>query len=78
MPVELTRQELGRLLAERLATSPSPKELADWAHLLYLDCSKADGVVEPLMTLIAMDEGPEFVLSQQELSDLAADLGDSP
>lgn len=70
----LTRHEFSRLLTDKLAGSPSLKALADWAHRLYLDRSKADGVTDALMTLIAMDEGPDFALDDEALRRFAVDL----
>ena len=57
----------------RLGSGPSI--IAAWAHEQYLGGRDHDRVVyTALMTLIAMDEGPQFILDASALGELAAAL----
>lgn len=54
----------------------STKQVSDWAHNLYLTSNREfeEGLSEVVMKLIAMDEGPEFEYTKEELIKLANDL----
>jgi hypothetical protein len=67
-----TRRSLGIDLQRLLREQPSVQAIARWAHLAYLDLRERDADVnDVLMSLIAMDEGPEFELPLAVLDDLA-------
>ncbi len=54
----------------------TPKAVASWAHQVHMksDDTFTEAGRDALLTLIAMDEGPEFELNEQGLKDLAKNL----
>lgn len=73
--MKLTRAELGRELARELDEGYEPVRIAKWAYRLYLDSFEINvGVESELLKLIAMEQGPEFELSESELLELARAL----
>lgn len=71
-----TKFDFGKELAEQVNKKYDVSYLAYWAHEKYLDhANKLDEATrDAIMTVIAMDEGNEFVLTKEELLKLAADL----
>jgi hypothetical protein len=71
-----TKHEFGKQLAEQVNKKYDVTYLANWAHRQYLDhANRLDNETrDAIMTVIAMDEGDEFVLTKEELLRLAADL----
>jgi hypothetical protein len=55
------------------------KRIADWAHNEYLCHGRdfAPGLQSDVMKIIAMEEGPQFELSEEEVSLLIADMMDT-
>jgi hypothetical protein len=70
------KHEFGKQLAEQVIKKYEATYLANWAHRIYLDHANQldDETRDAIMTVIAMDEGDEFVLTKEELLKLAADL----
>jgi len=69
-----TLNKLGSELLDRLDDGADILAIAQWAHSLYLnpDTDTSDGeVLEEIMRLIAMEEGPEFEYSRVELREMA-------
>lgn len=68
--------DFGKELAEQVNKKYDISYLAHWAHRKYLDhANELDNETDKaMMTVIAMDEGDEFVLTKEELLKLASDL----
>ena len=66
----------GKQLAEQVNHKYDISYLSYWAHEKYLDHDNQldEETRAAIMTVIAMDEGDEFVLTKEELLKLAADL----
>ena len=70
--MKLTRDELGLALSNELDEGYDPVRLAKWAYRMQLDASEIDaGLESELLKLIAMEQGPEFEMSESELRELA-------
>ena len=71
-----TKEDFGKGLEEKLKTTTDTVELSRWAHHTYLENCKdfEDGLVEIVMQIVAMEEGPEFEFSIPELCDFAREL----
>ncbi len=70
------KKEFGLRLKEQLNAGYDVVRVARWAHQEFLDHS---GELEPglqpeMMKVIAMEEGPEFEMSEQEIQMLANEL----
>jgi len=62
-------------LREHLERGANQTEIARWAYQVYLDeRDTTEGVDECLLTLVAMEEGPQFEMSFDELRQLASEL----
>jgi hypothetical protein len=74
--VKLTRRELASGLRARLAVDRDRAGIARWAFLVHLDARGFEpGVEGDLLTLIAMDMGPELELDDVALDPMAGDGG---
>lgn len=71
-----TKHEFGKQLAEQVNNKYDVPYLSFWAHEKYLDhANQIDSETRAaIMKVIAMDEGDEFVLTKEELLELAAKL----
>ena len=71
-----SKYEFGRELIEQVNKKYDITYLSNWAHRKYLDHANQldDETDNAIMTVIAMDEGEEFVMTKEELLKLAADL----
>lgn len=73
--MEVTREVLAEQLRQELKRGVRGRDLARWAHGIYLSRSiLPPEVVKALMTLIAVDEGPEFALADEDLWAMVDDL----
>lgn len=68
--------DFGKELAVQVDRHYGVTSLANWAHRKYLDhANQIDKDTRAaIMKIIAMDEGDEFVLTKEELLNLASDL----
>lgn len=69
-----TRKQFGKDLAEQLSSGYDTRRLSRWAFKQYLDCELEKGLQSEMMTIIAMEEGPEFELTEKEILKLIAEL----
>jgi hypothetical protein len=71
-----TKYDFGRQLAEQVDKKYDIAYLSYWAHEKYLEhANQLDKETRAaIMTIIAMSEGNEFILTKQELLKLASDL----
>jgi hypothetical protein len=71
-----TKMEFGARLREQVAVSYDVVKLARWAHHEFLNhCNELEPGLQPeMMRIIAMEEGPEFELTEQEIRTLANEL----
>jgi hypothetical protein len=71
-----TRKDFGARLKEQLTVDYDVVKVARWAHKEYLDhCRELElDLVHEMMKIIAMEEGPEFELTEQEIQSLAVEL----
>lgn len=63
-----------------LPTAITPDRLAEWAYSIYLEHVadlEDEALREDLMSLVHMDGGPQFYLTEAELRRLAARLIES-
>ena len=60
-------------LNSKLLQGSSCSEIAKWAYQLYIEYGLEFevGLNEPVLKLMAMEEGPEFILTKDELQLLA-------
>lgn len=67
---------LGLGLRSQLAYESDYNQISDWAFQLYNDpdVDFDDDVSQVIMKLVAMQEGPEFILSKEELELMAQEL----
>lgn len=73
--MRLTRQEFGRALSEELDDGYDPVRRAKWAYRTHLDATEIDvGLEQEMLKLIAMEQGPEFEMSESELRALVQTL----
>ena len=72
-------QELAKDILIMVDKKYTPKAVSNWAHQIHMKADETFTVVgrEALLTLIAMDEGPEFELDEQDLKELAKTLLES-
>ena len=75
----ITKREFGILLSDHLLRGASVNDVSRWAHSLYLERGREfePEVGDLVMKLIAMDEGPEFQYSREELVEMAGELAGS-
>lgn len=73
------KSDFGKRLFEQLSQGYDVARIAHWAFVEHLDHIKEleDGLDSEIMTVIAMGEGPQFHLSENELRRLAARLLES-
>lgn len=71
-----TKFDFGKQLEEQVNNGYDITYLSFWAHEKYLDhANQLDKEThDAIMTVIAMDEGDEFILTKEELLKLAFDL----
>lgn len=71
----LDRTQVGEGLLTELQRGYDVVRIARWAYELHLGTREfEEGVDLILLKLIAMEEGPEFVISEADLKRLAASL----
>lgn len=70
------KKDFGLRLKEQLNIGYDVVRVARWAYQEYLDhCSELEpGLKSEMMKIIAMEEGPEFEMSEQEIQTLANEL----
>ncbi len=71
-----TKNQFGSALKTRLLTGHSCQEISKWAFKIYTDhgLEFENDLDYFVLKLIAMEEGPEFYLSDEELKLLADEL----
>jgi hypothetical protein len=71
-----TKHDFGKQLADQVNHRYDISHLSFWAHEKYLDHANQldEETRAAIMTVVAMDEGDEFVLTKEELLKLASDL----
>ncbi len=71
-----TKKRFGSELKAKIVTGSSPEEISKWAYKVYTDhgIDLEDGLDCFVLKLVAMEEGPEFSLSRDELFLLAKEL----
>ncbi|MCH9612092.1 MAG: hypothetical protein S4CHLAM102_05750 [Chlamydiia bacterium] len=74
--VSYTKKQFGEELNMQILSECSNQEISKWAFNIYLEHGLAleSGLDDVVMKLIAMDGGPEFALSKDELMSLADGL----
>jgi hypothetical protein len=74
--MKYTRKDFGKDLIRQLRTGYDVARLSRWAYSVYLErCREMDaGLDELVMSIVAMEEGPEFEFSEQELRRMANEL----
>ena len=78
--MKYTKTAFGNALLDQLAHGYDPERLAEWAYGIYLEHvgELEDEVLhEDMMTLVHMDGGPQFYLTEAELRRLAVRLVES-
>ena len=71
-----TKKQFGLELKEKIAKGSTCKEISRWAFKVYTNYGLdfEDELDYFVLKLIAMEEGPEFFLSKEELMFLANEL----
>ncbi len=71
-----TRKDFGARLKKQLTVDYDVVKVARWAHKEYLDhCRELEAdLVAEITKIIAMEEGPEFELTKEEIQLLADEL----
>ncbi|MGK2876762.1 MAG: hypothetical protein ACSLEW_14185 [Nocardioides sp.] len=73
--MELTSEVLAELLQQQIDRGVAARELARWAHDLYLSHSPLTGeVTSAFMSLVVCEEGPEFALTRGGVAAIIASL----
>jgi hypothetical protein len=68
----MTRADFGRALREELNKGYDVVRIARWAYELHLNATDFEVGLEPeILRVVAMEEGNEFELSEEELGRLA-------
>ena len=64
-----TKKQFGLGLKEKVTMESSCKDISQWAFQVYTDYGLdfEEGLDLIVLKLIAMEEGPEFVLSRSEI-----------
>lgn len=75
-----TRKQFGSDLLTRLSETSDPVSLARWAYSLYFAHLRdlEAGIKPEIMKVVAMEEGPEFEMTQEELRQWAKSLIEAP
>ena len=71
-----TRLDFGNDLLKRLEVTNDPVILARWAYLQYVDHLRElePGLKGSIMQVVAMEEGPEFEMSKEQLYEFVQKL----
>lgn len=71
-----TKKEFGSELKGKLSEGNNYHDISKWAFKIYTDrgLEFEDGLDDFVLKLVAMEEGPEFVLSKEELKSIADQL----
>jgi hypothetical protein len=71
-----TRQDFGRDLMAELTRGYDVVRLSRWAMSVYMkNCQETDAELDKaIMGVVAMEEGPQFEISEQELRQMADEL----
>ena len=71
-----TKKQFGSELKTKLLTESTYTEISKWAFKIYTEhgWELENGLDYFVLELIAMEEGPEFILSKEELQSLAETL----
>lgn len=71
-----TKKQFGLDLKRKIAIVEDPIEISRWAFTIYRDYGLEfeNGLDYFVLKIIAMEEGPEFLLSKNDLSTLADKL----
>ena len=71
-----TKKKFGLELKSKLIMKNNNNEISKWAFKIYIDhgLEFENGLDDIVLKLIAMEEGPEFFLSNEELQLLADKL----
>ena len=71
-----TKKQFGLELKAKIATGSNCQEISRWAFKVYTDhgLDFEDGLDYFVLKLVAMEEGPEFSLSKDDLTLLANEL----
>lgn len=73
--MRLTRKDFGDGLLRELRAGYDPVRLSRWAYRMHLESRELEvGLEATMLRIIAMEEGPEFCLSEGELLDLGRSL----
>jgi hypothetical protein len=74
-----TKRQFANELRLRLEAEPTISEVSNWAHHVYMVKGREfePGLLPAVMSLIAMNEGPEFLYTYTELRNLACELSKS-
>lgn len=74
--MKYTKAQFGFELKKKIMKKCSVDEIAKWAFKIYSDSELncENGLDDILMKLVCMEEGPEFLLNEAELNDLADEL----
>jgi len=74
--MKYTKKEFGLKLKSHILANKDFNEISDWAHDVYLDygMSFEQNFQYDVLKLVAMQEGPEFILSNEQLLSLADKL----
>lgn len=78
--MKYTKAAFGNQLLDKLSEGYQPERLAEWAYKIYLEYVgefEDDALEEDVMTLVHMDGGPQFYLTEAEVRRLAARLIES-
>lgn len=75
-PLVYTKAQFGKELKQELTKDFDVVHLSRWAYRKYLEKTSQleNGVDEVMMKIVAMEEGPEFEYTKEELIELANDL----
>ena len=70
------KKDFGLRLKEQLIIGYDVVRIARWAHQEFVDhCRELEPSLQPeMMKVIAMEEGPEFEMSDQDIQTLANEL----
>lgn len=73
-----SRFDFGKDLEEELKKDFDIKKLSKWAYVIYLDKKYSDRQIinSVIFKIMAMEEGDEFLLTKEELLDIARELQD--
>jgi hypothetical protein len=71
-----TKKQFGLELKEKIVEGSNSQEISKWAFKVYTDhgLNFEDGLDYFVLKLVAMEEGPEFSLSKDDLILLANEL----